>query len=441
MVGADFEEWPGLSRVIVCSAPVYEHYRHLRVIAADLISRGHAVTLLTGPRFRDSSVAMGAEFAPLTGAAADNPADALAAPERLAAPAGLPRLEWDLRHLVIDTMAAQYRDLRRLLAADGEPALVIAGSGFYGMVPLRLGAPGRRPLGCIGVGTAPFVLTSADTAPVGLELPPARCDADRTRHRMLYRQLHEEVLGGMQRYFNEVLAELGASAPCPPFFLDAPILTADRFLQLSIEELSYRRGDTPAHVGFVGTVAGARAVKNRRPAWLAEVDAAERVVVVTLRPPANPGSGDLIEPTLEALCRLPVLVVAVTGRTGRVHNVPANARIVESAPFDDLLPLADVVVTDGGHHAVQEALRRGIPLVLAGRVDDELEVNLRTAATGAAIRLASDRRTVSDLRKAVETVLYTADYRANAQRLAVEYARLDALGAISHAVDELGPSA
>jgi UDP:flavonoid glycosyltransferase YjiC (YdhE family) len=219
-----------------------------------------------------------------------------------------------------------------------------------------------------------------------------------------------------------------------------PILGPDRFLQLAIEELSYHRSDTPGHVSFVGSLPAVRSADVSRPDWWPDVKAAERVVVVTQGTVANEDLGNLVEPTLAALAELPVLVVATTGPRASVRNVPANARVAEFVPFEGLLPHADVLITNGGFGGVQQALRHGTPLVLAGQTEEKFEGNIRVAATGAAINLATDTPAVADIRAAVETVLTDADYRKNAERLAAEYAKLDALAAVAQTVDHLAAS-
>jgi UDP:flavonoid glycosyltransferase YjiC (YdhE family) len=268
-------------------------------------------------------------------------------------------------------------------------------------------------------------------------LPPDSSEEGRARNRDAYTFLHEQALGGVQKYFLEVLAELGANDGPVPFFLDAPIVRVDRFLQLAVEELSYRRSDTPANVRFVGTLPAAPPTGVRKPEWWADVEAAEQVVVVTQGTVANQDLGELIEPTLAALADLPVLVVAATGRDVALGNVPANARVASYIPFDDLLPHTDVLVTNGGFGGVQQSLRNGVPMVLAGQTEDKLEGNVRTAATGAAINLMNHQPAKEQIQAAVQQVLTDTGYRANAERIATQYADLDALATIANTVEEL----
>ena len=385
-----------MARVVVTSVPDHRHFGPMRTIAADLVRRGHRVTVLTGEDFRGSVRLVGAEFAPLFGQLDQRTAELVGSAERLAQSAGLPRLAWDLRHLVVDTIADRHGDLCRLLGEDDEPAVIVGDVGFYGTLPLAYGAPGPRPAAILHVGTVPFALDGA------------------------------EQLGEVQQAFVDTMRALGVTAEKLPFLVDAAVFGVDRFLQLSIEELSHPRDDTPDHVEFVGTVPVVEAAHASKPEWWPEVEAAERVVVVTQGTVED--FGYLIEPTLRAVADLPVLVVAATGREGEIGDVPANARVTSYIPFDDLLPHADVLVTNGGFAGVQQALTHSTPLVLAGQT----EGNLRITSTGAAINLATP--TVEQIRDAVQAVLAESVYRDNAARLAAEYARLDALGSISKAV-------
>jgi UDP:flavonoid glycosyltransferase YjiC (YdhE family) len=426
-----------VARIIVTSSPWHGHVNPLRVVAADLVRRGHQVTFLTGKPFEESIESTGAVFAPLTGQGDIDPEALLAVPERRALPSGLPRFVWDMSNIFVAPIAAQHADLQRLLVTAGdEPVIVLSEPSFMGVAPLQLGAPGLRPKAFIGIGTLSYNLTSVDTAPFGMGLPADSTDEGRARNRQANAFFQEQACAEPQQQFRTVLAELGATAPVP-FFMDSTILCPDRFLQLSIEELSYRRSDTPSHVSFVGAVTASPPAGIELPDWWAELDKAKNVVVVTQGTVANLDFGDLIEPSLAALASFPGLVIAAMGRKGEVRNVAANVRVAEFVPFEDLLPLADLLITNGGFGGVQQALRAGRPLVIAGLSEDRLENGARVAATGAAINLATDRPTPAQVREAVETVLKMPSYAKNARRLAVEYAKHDALGTIAKTVEEL----
>jgi UDP:flavonoid glycosyltransferase YjiC (YdhE family) len=159
-------------------------------------------------------------------------------------------------------------------------------------------------------------------------------------------------------------------------------------------------------------------------------------VVVSQGRVANRDPGALIEPTLRALAGMDALVVAVTGREVALRDVPANARVAEFISFEQLLPHTDVLVSNGGLGGVQQALRFGVPLVLAGDTEDKIEVTAHAAWTGAAINLATGRPTESAIGRAVLTALTDPRYRDRAGKMAEEYATYDVFAEIESVIDE-----
>jgi UDP:flavonoid glycosyltransferase YjiC (YdhE family) len=159
--------------------------------------------------------------------------------------------------------------------------------------------------------------------------------------------------------------------------------------------------------------------------------------VVSQGTAANKDFGELIEPTMEALAGLDILVIALTGRPAELTNVPSNVRTAVFIPFDLLLPYTDVLVSNAGYGGVQLALNHGVPMVLAGTTEDKPEVSAHAAWTGAAINLGTNRPQPEQLLKAIETAMTDARYRANARRLQNEYTSHDALAEITAVIKEL----
>jgi UDP:flavonoid glycosyltransferase YjiC (YdhE family) len=62
-------------------------------------------------------------------------------------------------------------------------------------------------------------------------------------------------------------------------------------------------------------------------------------------------ASELILPTLRALANEDVLVVATTGGKDLAEVPPANARVARFVPFNQLMPHAAAMVTNGGYVA------------------------------------------------------------------------------------------
>jgi UDP:flavonoid glycosyltransferase YjiC (YdhE family) len=417
------------------STPAYGHILPLRTIGRDLAKRGYPVTFVTGSSFAGLFTDSGMRFVPFAGKADFDIGDPSNFPERQRLPGGPAQLDFDIRRIFADPIPAQHERIQSLLAgmehgAPGTPMIVIHDTTFMGMWPVLLGAPGIRPTAVIGIGVTPLPLTSIDTAPFGLGLPPDSSEAGRARNRRLNATIRDTVFANTQAHVIELLNSMGTTYT-PPFVFDALVSLPDQYLQLSIPQLDYLRSDAPAGLRYIGALPAATRSASL-PQWWSDVRSAKQVIAVTQGTIANHDFSELIEPTLHALADLDVLVVAALGREhASLDNVPPNARISSFIPFEQLLPHVEMLVTNGGYGGVQQALSRGVPLVIAGQTEDKIEVAARAAHAGAAIDLKTSRPDEEPLRRAVQTILIDHRFRANARRLQTQYARYDALAEVA----------
>ncbi|APU14675.1 glycosyltransferase [Actinoalloteichus fjordicus] len=426
-----------MTRVLIAAVPFFGHVRPLRVIAADLVERGHEVTFLTGSAFRAAVERTGARFAALP-AEADLRPDQF--PDRNSIPAGPARLEYDNQQLFIAPMAAQHTALQELLAEDdAAPTVLLHDTMFLGAWPVLHGAAGVRPAAVIGVGVMPLPLNSADHPPFGTGLAPDGSEEGRTRGRRLTEHAEAAERAGSHRLLAAALTRLGSTEP-PPLLSRGLVGVPDRFLQLSIESMDYPRSDAPPRLRYVGALPPDTGDAVELPDWWDEVTSAGRLIVVSQGTIANDDLSRLIEPTLRALADLDALVVVTTGRDVVPAGLPANARVAEFIPFDAMLPHVDVLVSNGGYGGVQQALRHGVPMVLAGDTEDKIEVGAKAAWAGAAVNLGTGDPDEADIRKAVESILDDPLLRDRARRLQAEYEAHDPCSAIAAAVEQAGRS-
>jgi UDP:flavonoid glycosyltransferase YjiC (YdhE family) len=100
------------------------------------------------------------------------------------------------------------------------------------------------------------------------------------------------------------------------------------------------------------------------------------------------------------------------------------------------------MVTNGGYGGVTQALRVGVPLVVAGATEEKPEVAARVAWSGTGINLRSGRPSPRQIRSAVRTVLDSPRYRMRAEQMRQQIGGLpDPLATIARAVEsatELG---
>lgn len=211
---------------------------------------------------------------------------------------------------------------------------------------------------------------------------------------------------------------------------------ADAIVQFTVPGFEYPRSDAPPILVFAGSM-GAASATTARPPWWSELDGRRPVVHVTQGTLANKDYGQLIAPALQAMAGEDVLVVVSTG--GRsldtLPSLPGNVRAATFLPYEDLLPLTDVYVTNGGYGGVQYALRHGVPIVATGGKEDKPEVGARVAWSGVGLRLRSERPNPDVLRRTILRVLKDSRYRAASRRLAQEFAEAPGIAALTSVID------
>lgn len=413
-----------MSTYLLTCTPAHGHIAPLLTIARHLRGQGHRVRMLTSERYAQRVRDAGVEFLPLPAAAdvdLDEPDAAF--PERVGL-RGPAALRFDMITLFLAPGAAQLAALRDALREVPTDA-VLTEPLFVGSALLSELPRAERPP-VVVLGIFPLGVKSRDTAPFGLGVLPRRGALGRARNAALGVFAEKIVFGPVTRVADD-LARREIGRPFSRFFLDWHG-AADIVVQFTVPEFEYPRSDLPASVHFVGPLP-ATAPLVGLPEWWSDLDGSRPVVHVTQGTIANADLTQLIAPTLRALAEDDVTVVVSTG--GRpvedVGPIPANARVASYLPYDRLLPLVDVVVTNGGYGGVQQALAQGIPLVVAGQTEDKVEVCARVGWSGAGINLRTNTPDASRIAGAVRTILGGDAHRRRAGELAAAFSRASAL--------------
>ncbi|WP_101946583.1 nucleotide disphospho-sugar-binding domain-containing protein [Mycobacterium sp. 3519A] len=423
-----------MREILIASLSPVGHIAPLLNVAQGLVDRGDRVTVLSSAAHAEKIRAVGAtpEAIPpeadfdLTRLDIDLPGRAETS--------GIKRVNFDIVRLFVQPMPHQTRALSALMSQTRFDA-IIADAGFFGILPFLLGDRAARPP-VLAYSTTPLMISSRDTAPTGMGLPPSTSPLGRLRNRALHLLAQRVLLRQSHNAANYLLDHLN-SRRLPMFLLDAGLL-ADRCIAPTVPEFDYPRSDLPDHVRYVGAVHPAPSRGFRLPPWWAELDGGRPVVHVTQGTIDNGDLGRLLSPTLQALEGEDVVVVATTGgrETAQLRR-PANAYVADYIPHDLLLPKVDVMVTNGGYGAVQRALSMGVPLVVAGNTEDKPEVAARVAWSGAGVNLRTGTPTPGAVRAAARDVLNDGRYLDAARRLEAAFARRCGVAEIAALVDEV----
>ncbi|WP_435149824.1 activator-dependent family glycosyltransferase [Micromonospora aurantiaca (nom. illeg.)] len=157
------------------------------------------------------------------------------------------------------------------------------------------------------------------------------------------------------------------------------------------------------------------------PGWLREPPARPRVCLTfgVSEWVADFLRGEVLTDLLAALADLDVEVVATVTDAQRatVTDVPANARLIDFVPLNDLLPTCAVVVHHGGIGTKANAELHGIPQVILGFGMDTEVMGAGLERLGTGLTMPMAELTGSALRERVARLLTEPSFRTAAGRL------------------------
>jgi UDP:flavonoid glycosyltransferase YjiC (YdhE family) len=365
--------------VLICVTPIYGHVMPIRAIGKELVARGYKVTFVTGSFYKEILEAIGASLVPIEGYGDYTEADIDSKwPIRKTLPEGPIQFAYDMENCFINSIPTQYEAQQRALKLlneqhPGRPIVLITESVFLGSIAGFLGAPGLRPTASISIGVIPMCLSSIDTAPFGPGILPSTSKEECDQFQAMLKGVQKQMLEQPQKVFEDILSELGVKV-APKSFLDAGYTTPDRFLQMCIPSVEYPRSDAPDSIRFAGGLPkGHRDAFTNPPSWWTEIvnNKTKKIVAVSQGSVAMNFS-DLVIPTMTSLAnREDILVVVALGKKGAElpagTSIPANARVADFIPFDELLPHCSAFITNGGYGSFQHAISHGTPVIVAGK--------------------------------------------------------------------------
>lgn len=421
--------------ILVCINPTESHVGPVLTVAKAFVDKGWKVRVLTGARFSDRVEAIGA--IPL---ALPPEGDVLDSLDLSGSARGVKALNDGLYKTFVEPTPPQFRALREAL--DAEPVDAVTGDPtFLGMLLLNT-LPERPVLATCGI--FPLTVSSIDTAPFGLGVPPKRGVLGRVQHRMMAWSARKVILARIHRQMDEFYRANGLPGMGRMFFTDYWFQEGmiDLLGQFTVPSFEYPRSDLPSSVRFFGPLGVPVKSGWQPPDWWSDLDGSRPVVHVSQGTVANFDLGELVGPTLEALADEPVLVVVTTGKAdgrnvGSLPALPANARSGEFLPYAELMPKVSAFVTNGGYGGLHEAMRHGVPIVVAGDTEDKLETSARVAWSGVGLNLRTGHPTSEAIRTAVREVLANPRYRDASARIGADIAASPGAAGFADMVEQL----
>ena len=151
-----------------------------------------------------------------------------------------------------------------------------------------------------------------------------------------------------------------------------------------------------------------------------ELPPGEAPLVLVAPSTAHDSENHLVRTALAALADEPVRVVATTNRVvpQRPIEVPANAVLVDWLSYSQLMPIASLVISHGGHGTVARALSAGTPVLICPIIGDMSETAMRVDWAGCGLSLPWRLCRPAPLRWAAQRLLEDRSFAARAGELA-----------------------
>jgi MGT family glycosyltransferase len=379
-------------------------------VAAELVRRGHTVSVLADPTVEPSARAAGCDFTPWRAA---------------------PRIDSVAEQTAMVIEFERGSPLRQFAAIRDR--LIVGGAPGFAADVVR--AVADAPVDAILAEAAvPGILIGAQTTglPVAALMPniylrptpglpmmgtgwrPARGPLGRTRDAAalrLVRRVSATCLPGL----NATLADHRLPPVADMFEL---LDRCTEVLVLTSPSLDFSPPHLPPNVRYVGPQLDDPdwATQGEPGSWRPDGDGP---LVLVAGSSVFQHQTDLLRRATAALGRLPVRGLVTTGRAVDPRDVPApdNVRVVRAAPHRAVLEEAAVAVTHAGHGSLLKALAAGVPLVCMPMGRDQKDNTVRALRLGAGVRV-SPKASPETIAAAVGRVLAEPAYALAARRFA-----------------------
>jgi MGT family glycosyltransferase len=406
-----------MARLLFTVWPFPTHLHPFLALAREASSQGHEVAFYTGGGALSVVAREGFRCFPFRevewGRVSGTVDDLIAGRKR---PAQMRRL-WP--RFLVETVPAQVRDLEAVLAEWPADALVCDIAMWAPILILRerMGVP------VIAFShVAHSILPGPDGPIQGIALPRRR-NAWQAVYAAVAARAANVITARTRRKANALRGQFGL-APLN-VGVNAFTGTLPLYLVPGAPEFDNLRSDLPASVSYVGPCLWDKHRDQAPPAWLERTLARiprHRPVVLVDEGALYTHEPRVLQMAARALANLPLTVILLAGE-GRVMAdlkfgpLASNVEIHPHAPLSDVLPMADLLVSNGNSESVLAALQAGLPVVVLPSIWDQAEMAWRVAETGVGLRISPSLATPGRMRRAVLRVLAEAAFGDNAARM------------------------
>jgi UDP:flavonoid glycosyltransferase YjiC (YdhE family) len=404
-------------KILFGTFPADGHFNPLTGLAVHLKSLGCDVRWYTSVKYAEKLEKLGVRHYPLK-KAVDIATLENAFPERDAIKGQIAKFNFDLVNAFILRGPEFYADIQEIYREF--PFEVMVADFTFTAIPF---VKDKMQVPVISIGVAPLTETSRDLPPMGLGMMPSYSLPGRIKQNVL-RYVADKILFRKSNLkMKEVLAEYGIDNLNTNVF-DLLVKKSTLLLQSGTPGFEYYRSDLGQNIRFIGSLLPFSSKKQRAPWFDSRLNKFGKIIIVT-QGTVEKNPEKIIIPTLEAFKDSDVLVIATTGGSGtqelKTRFPQGNLIIEDFIPFVDIMPYADVYITNGGYGGVMLGIENQLPLVVAGVHEGKNEINARIGYFELGVNLGTEFPKPLQMKKAVEAVLKNEKYKQNVVKLGKEF--------------------
>lgn len=420
-------------RILFACAPFDGHFSPLTGLAIHLKNQGHDVRWYTQDYYAAKLKSLDVIHYPFVQATQINQESLeIIFPERKKINNQIKKLNFDIQKVFINQGPLYYRDIQNI-NKEFNFDILVADVAFVGVPYVKVLL--NKPVYSIGV--LPLTEASKDLAPSGLGLTPAKTFLGRRKQDILRFVAEKILFGASNKLSIKTLKKYGIESK--HFVFEEITKRSTLVLQSGTPGFEYKRSDLSSNIRFIGALLP-YSQKQQQPFKIRRYADYDKVVLVT-QGTVEKDVNKIIIPTLEAFKNTNTLVIATTGGSGteelkkkyRQHNF-----IIEDfIPFDDILPICDVYITNGGYGGVMLGIKHQVPMVVAGVHEGKNEICARVGYFKLGINLRTEKPEPEQIWKAVNEVARTIEYKKNVSRLANEFRNYEPAVIVEKYINEL----
>jgi MGT family glycosyltransferase len=355
-------------------------------------------------------------------------------PERKKLKGQVKKLRFDMIHAFILRAPEYYADILEI-RKEFNFDLVVADCAFSAIpfIKEKIGVP------VVSLGILPLTETSKDLPPMGIGMTPSYTWFGKIKQALL-RYIANKVLFAEPNKVMQNILDKYAIPHNKESVFDMLVKKSTIFLQSGTPAFEYYRSDLGTNIRYIGALLPYASPRTSSTWFDERLNKYEKVIIVT-QGTVEKDFEKILVPTLEAFKNTSTLVIATTGGSGtqelRQRFPHKNLIIEDFIPFADIMPYADVYITNGGYGGVMLGIENQLPLVVAGIHEGKNEINARIGFFKLGINLRTELPSPRQMKDAVEKVINNESYKNNVVKLAKDFRGYNPNELCAHYINEV----